>query len=177
MAKSPKASAGELPPCLRVEIGKPNRKLGVKDGCTVVGATGTGVGKFAARPDYNFTSGNTRGGRGEKCGTTKIKSGKNKGKERPRVCSKPCGLIKPPVDKNGKPLVQRCPVQLAYDNSQPFLRLCSVKGQQGYRVNVTSPEDAMTQATQLCKAWAASGKKFDFPKTHPLGQNRRRKSW
>ena len=67
------------------------------------------------------------------------KGGKNKGKERPRVCSKPCGLIKRPVDKNGKPLVHRCPVQLAYDNSQPFLRLCSVKGQQGYRVNVTSP--------------------------------------
>lgn len=170
-----KASPGATPPCLRVEIGKPNRKLGVENGCTVVGAKGTGVGKFAARPAFKFTSGNTRGGRGEKCGTTKVKSGKNKGKERPRACSKPCGLIKPPVDKNGKALAQRCPVQLAYDDSQPFLRLCYAKGKQGYRVNVASPEDAMEKATTLCKEWAARGKKFAFPEGQALGQPKRRR--
>jgi len=148
--KQPKKSPPVLPASLRVTVGKGKRV------------------DFTLRPETKFTAKNVQGGRGETCGTTTVKSGKNKGKVKSKPCPKPCGLIKPPVDKNGKKLTQRCPVQLAYDQGQPFLRFCTKKGMQGYRIDVSSPADAMEKSTKLCGEWEAKKKKFSFPKGHPL---------
>ena len=67
-----------------------------------------------------------------------------------------------------------CPVQLAFDKGQPFLRFCSTDKQPGYRVDVESPTDAVAKANAACGTWAATGK-FDFPAETPLRGARRRK--
>lgn len=163
MAKK-KEIIGAPPPCTIVKIGDTtSRKATKADGCLVISSAGVGVGKFAERPGTRFTSQNVRSGRGEKCGTTTVKSGKDKGKVKPKACAKPCGLIK----KGG---VTRCPVQLAYDQGQPFLRFCTTKNKQGYRVDVSSPEDALRKAQEICARWEKKRRKFEFTKTHPLGE-------
>jgi hypothetical protein len=66
-----------------------------------------------------------------------------------------------------------CPVQLAFDNGQPFLRLCTVEKQPGYRLDVASPAEAQAKATEVCATWKRTGK-FELPSTTPLGRTRRR---
>lgn len=60
-----------------------------------------------------------------------------------------------------------CPVQLAFEDGQPFLRFCTTEKQAGYRVNVNSPAEATAQANAACATWQATGK-FDFPAGTPL---------
>lgn len=66
-----------------------------------------------------------------------------------------------------------CPVQLAFEDGQPFLRFCTIEKQPGYRVDVNTPAEAVEQANAACATWKATGK-FDFPAETPL-RGRRRK--
>ena len=67
-----------------------------------------------------------------------------------------------------------CPVQLAFEDGQPFLRFCTVEKKPGYRVNVNTPAEAVKQANAACATWKATGK-FDFPAETPLRGTRKRK--
>jgi hypothetical protein len=51
----------------------------------------------------------------------------------------------------------RCPVQLAWLDGIPVLRLCSAREAQGELVRVKSAEDARTQAQKLCTFWRENG--------------------
>lgn len=135
--KSPKPDASNVP-CLRVVIGgKP-------------GATGQRDVKSCA------IVGESRGA------TTKFDLGKQYGSTSKTVATpktnKPC---------LGTKKRKGCPVQLAFDQGQPFLRFCSTDKQPGYRVDVNSPQDAVAKANAACGTWAATGK-FDFPPQTPL---------
>lgn len=66
-----------------------------------------------------------------------------------------------------------CPVQLAFENGQPFLRFCSVEKKPGYRLDVSSPAEAVKVAEAACATWQATGK-FDFPEGTPLRGTRKR---
>lgn len=66
-----------------------------------------------------------------------------------------------------------CPVQLAFDNGQPFLRFCIADKEAGYRVNVNSPAEATEKANAACSTYAATGK-FDLPTDTPLRGTKRR---
>lgn len=67
-----------------------------------------------------------------------------------------------------------CPVQLAFEDGQPFLRFCTTEKQAGYRLDVDSPAEAIKAAEAACATWQATGK-FDFPAGTPLRGTRRRK--
>lgn len=68
-----------------------------------------------------------------------------------------------------------CPVQLAFDNGQPFLRFCTAEKQPGVRVNVNTPAEATEKASAACTIWKQTGK-FDFPADTPtLGKRSRKK--
>ena len=65
-----------------------------------------------------------------------------------------------------------CPVQLAFEDGQPFLRFCTTEKQPGFRVNVNTPGEAVRQANAACAVWKSTGK-FDFPAGTPtLGKTR-----
>jgi hypothetical protein len=66
-----------------------------------------------------------------------------------------------------------CPVQLAYDEGQPFLRFCHTANRKGYRVDVASPADALEKGRAICAKWRTEGGKFTFPEGQDLGQPRR----
>jgi len=66
-----------------------------------------------------------------------------------------------------------CPVQLAFDEGQPFLRFCTTNGEAGYRVDVANPAEAVRVANAACGTHAATGK-FDFPSGTPLRDGRRK---
>lgn len=51
----------------------------------------------------------------------------------------------------------RCPVQLAWLDGKPVLRLCTGRGTQGELVRVKSAEDARTLAAKLCTSWRKTG--------------------
>lgn len=81
--------------------------------------------------------------------------------------------------KNNKPCAGAlkrtgCPVQLAFENGQPFLRFCTTEKQPGYRVDVNTPAEAVEAANAACATWKATGK-FDFPAGTPLRGARKRK--
>lgn len=65
-----------------------------------------------------------------------------------------------------------CPVQLAFEDGQPFLRFCTIEKKAGYRVNVDTPAEAVKQANAACATWKATGK-FDFPAGTPLRGTRK----
>lgn len=67
-----------------------------------------------------------------------------------------------------------CPVQLGFDNGQPFLRFCEVNGKPGPTVNVNSPAEAVAAADAACATWEAT-KKFAFPPGTQLKGRRKRK--
>lgn len=67
-----------------------------------------------------------------------------------------------------------CPVQLAFDEGQPFLRFCTANKQPGYRVDVNNPAEAVKQADAACATWKATGK-FEFPPGTPLRGTGKRK--
>lgn len=142
-SKTPKPDASSVP-CLRVVIGgKP-------------GATGQTDVKSCA------IVGERRGS------ATKFDMGKKYGSTSKTVATpkknKPC---------LGTKKRKGCPVQLAFDKGQPFLRFCTTDKQPGVRVDVESPEDAVAKANAACGTWAATGK-FDFPPDMPLRGPRRR---
>ena len=60
-----------------------------------------------------------------------------------------------------------CPVQLAFDNGQPFLRFCTADKQAGQRVDVSTPAEAVARANAACATYAATGK-FNLPDNTPL---------
>ncbi len=81
--------------------------------------------------------------------------------------------------KNNKPCLGAlkrtgCPVQLAFENGQPFLRFCTTEKQPGYRVDVNTPAEAVEAANAACATWKATGK-FQFPEGTPLRGTRKRK--
>jgi hypothetical protein len=66
-----------------------------------------------------------------------------------------------------------CPVQLAFEDGQPFLRFCVRDKEAGYRVDVNSPAEAVEKANAACSTWVTTGK-FDFPPGAPLRGGRRK---
>lgn len=63
-----------------------------------------------------------------------------------------------------------CPVQLAFDRGQPFLRFCRAKDSPGYRVDISSAADAVEKSQAACRVWKETGS-FDFaPSTPMLGR-------
>ena len=67
-----------------------------------------------------------------------------------------------------------CPVQLAFEDGQPFLRFCTTEKQAGFRVDVNTPAEAVKQANAACAVWKSTGK-FDFPTDTPLRGGRHSK--
>lgn len=63
-----------------------------------------------------------------------------------------------------------CPVQLAFDKGQPFLRFCTTEKQAGIRIDVNDPKQAQAEAERMCGEWKATGK---FTSTSQLGKARR----
>lgn len=51
-----------------------------------------------------------------------------------------------------------CPVQLAFDRGQPFLRFCMLDGKPGHRVDVDTPAEATAKANAACEVWKETGK-------------------
>jgi hypothetical protein len=67
-----------------------------------------------------------------------------------------------------------CPVQLAFDNGQPFLRFCTVNGKPGHRVDVNTPAEAVRKADEACAEWKRT-KTFASLPAEPLAGSRRKK--
>lgn len=67
-----------------------------------------------------------------------------------------------------------CPVQLALDNGQPFLRFCTINGKPGHRVDVNTPGEAVAKSNEACAVWKQTGKFPEFPSETKL-QGRRAK--
>lgn len=67
-----------------------------------------------------------------------------------------------------------CPVQLAFEDGQPFLRFCTIEKKPGHRIDVNSAAEAVSVADAACATWKATGK-FDFPSGTPL-RGRRKKT-
>lgn len=141
--KAPKSSTTDVP-CLRVVVGGRQGKTG--------------------QTDANACAivGESRGG------VTKFDLARKYGSTSKTVAT----------PKKNKPCLNAlkrkgCPVQLAFDDGQPFLRFCRANGEAGYRVDVNSPAEAVEKANAACSTWTATGK-FDFPPETPL-RGRRRK--
>lgn len=62
-----------------------------------------------------------------------------------------------------------CPVQLAFDKGQPFLRFCTVEKQAGIRIDVNTPGEATKKANEMCERWKRDGK-FEAPAGSTLGR-------
>jgi len=147
--KASTAKSGLTPkdvPCLRVVVGGKTGKTGQADA------------KSCA------IVGESRGGVG------KFNLGKKYGSTSKTVATpkknKPCaGALK----RTG------CPVQLAFEDGQPFLRFCTTEKQPGYRVDVSNAAEAVKVADAACSTWKATGK-FDFPAGTPLRGSRKRKA-
>lgn len=152
------------PPCLRVKIGAAAGAAGSTDGCAVYGTgSTTSKYKYALRKELLATTKSVDFVDKKKCG--KDKHGKDKD------CPKPCGSwsVTPKTNKHGKVTPPRCPIQLAFDAGQPFMRFCRAKGAPGYQVTVNTPAEAQAQALAACAYWAKH-KSFDgyFAKDTPL---------
>jgi hypothetical protein len=139
--KSEKATV----PCLRVDIGAKPGKTGKTDaaGCVIVGESRAGAGRFALKKEYGSTS-----------KSVDYIDGRRK------TAPKPC---------QGTKKRKTCPVQLVFDQGQPFLRFCRQDNEAGFRVDVNSPEEATKAAKDACSHWATHGS-FDtfFPEGAPL---------
>lgn len=132
-------------PCLRVVVGGKTGKTGQADGAACA------------------IVGESRGGVGKFNLGKKYKS-TSRTVTNPKK-NKPClGALK----RTG------CPVQLAFEDGQPFLRFCTVEKQAGYRVDVNTPAEAVAAANTACATWKATGK-FEFPAGTPLRGTRKRK--
>src|SRR5690606_10216697 len=117
-------------PCLRVVIGGKQGASGRADGS---GCTIVGENRGGATKFYL----------GREYGATSRTVAPKK--------NKPClGALK----RRG------CPVQLAFDNGQPFLGVGTAGQTPGSRIEVNSPAEAQRQAERTCAAWAANGRQF-----------------
>lgn len=141
MAKRHASDPNQVP-CVRVVVGGQGHrkaKAGAKDakGCLLsTSLHGEGVKKIALRKDLQATSKSVLAAEGAYCGTYKGK---------PRKCS--------PAPCLGTGKRKNCPVQLAFDRGQPFLRFCRAPKKVGFRVNVNSPAEAMKIADEACGYW------------------------
>ena len=143
-------------PCLRVVVGGKPGRTGKTDArsCTVVGENRGAAVDFELGREYRSTSKTVDSVDGKTCGTTVVKSGKDKGKKKIKKCTQPCaGALK----RKG------CPVQLAFDGGQPFLRFCTTEKQAGFRVDVNTPAEAVKQADAACAVWRRDGYAVPVP--------------
>lgn len=150
-----KPIVGDKPPCLRVKIGAPAGAAGRADGCAVAGTGSvTSKYKFDLRKGLKATTKSVDFVDGKKCGVDK------KGKV--KDCPKPCGswTDQPKANKKGELREPRCPIQLAFDQGQPFLRFCRAKGKPGFQQPINSAAEATTAARAACAHWAQH-KSFD----------------
>lgn len=142
-------------PCTRVVVGGKGFKKaapGAKDarGCTITTTTQDMASrKVDLRKNIGATSKTVEHIEGRKvCGS-----------DRKGTCPPPCAA----TDKR-----KTCPVQLAFDRGQPFLRFCFAKKQPGYRVDVDSPTQAVEVANKACAHWKERG---SFEGYFPQGTN------
>ena len=68
-----------------------------------------------------------------------------------------------------------CPVQLAFDKGQPFLRFCTAEKQPGIRLDVDTPKEAQERANAMCETWKQTGK-FPEQPHQQLGRTRARRA-
>jgi hypothetical protein len=143
-------------PCLRVVVGGKPGKTGQTDAqsCAVVGENRGGEGGWDLGREYRSTSKTVDAVDGKNCGTTTVKSGKDKGKVKTKKCPLPCaGALK----RKG------CPAQLAFDKGQPFLRFCATEKTAGYQVKVNTPAEATRVAKDACDSWRKHGHAVPMP--------------
>ena len=139
MAKKPSSTA--KPPCLKVKIGAPRGQSGASEaGCAVVGTGSFDRKAFNLGKKYKATSKTVDSLDGKFCGTNKH--------GRKVKCPPPC---------QGTANRNTCPVQIAFDAGQPFLRFCRGAKQAGYRVDVDSPREALKVADKACAHWKSKG--------------------
>jgi len=143
MAKKKQPAEKPNVPCLRVVVGGKKGEAGGAD------ATGCKI------------VGESRGGAG------KFHLGKEFGATSKSVSTpkknKPClGAL----DRKG------CPVQLAFDKGQPFLRFCTTEKKAGIRINVGSPAEATAEAKRMCDAWEQNNRTFPQTATQQLGRRK-----
>ncbi len=131
-------------PCLRVVIGNKPGKTGQVKGACAIVGENRGA---TVKFDLN-----------KKIGST------SKSVSTPKK-NKPCLSA---LNRKG------CPVQLAFDNGQPFLRFCRTNKEAGYRVDVNTPAEAVEKSNAACAVYAATGK-FDFPAETPLRGSKRKR--
>jgi hypothetical protein len=152
------------PPCLRIKIGAAEGAAGTQAGCQVAG-TGPNQRRYRydLREKLSATTKSVDFLDKKKCG--KDKHGKLKD------CPKPCAAWsdQPKTNKKGKVTPPRCPIQLAFDAGQPFLRFCRAKGAGGFQVPVNNAAQAQAKAIEACTYWHKH-KSFEgfFPKDTPL---------
>lgn len=133
-------------PCLRIVVGGKRGATGQRDdkACHVVGEPRGGAGDFDLAKKFGATS-----------------------KTVAPFTNKPCTA---PMTRKRK----SCPVQLAFDHGQPFLRFCTAEKAKGYRLDVDTPAEAMAVSERVCAAWRQTGK-FALPPETPLGGRKRRR--
>jgi hypothetical protein len=75
--------------------------------------------------------------------------------KRKRVCKKGKNLPDPYCKGVSKPCDARasCPVQLIFLRGVPHLRFCQVRGEKGYTIPISSPEEGQERAAQACENW------------------------
>lgn len=144
-------------PCLRVVVGKPGQ-TGKTDnkGCLIVGENRVSPDTWDLRRDYRATSKTVDFIDGKSCGFSVAKSGKNKGKKTKKQCPEPC---RDAMKRSG------CPVQLAFDQGQPFLRFCRADKKPGYQIKVNDPKKAREVAAEVCASWQTHGHAVPMPPT------------
>jgi hypothetical protein len=143
-------------PCLRVVVGGKPGKTGQTDAkaCAIVGERRGASGEFDIGRQYAATSKSVDFVDGKTCGNAIVKTGKDKGKKKVRKCPPPCGNA---LKRTG------CPVQLAFDKGQPFLRFCTANKEAGFRVDVNTPAEAVKQANAACAVWRRDGHAVPVP--------------
>lgn len=127
-------------PCVRVVVGGPGfkkAKVGAKDaqGCQLsTTKQDMSARKVSLRKEIGATSKSV----------DHVAGRRTCGGDRKSKCPAPC---------LGTEKRKTCPVQLAFDRGQPFLRFCFRKKKTGYRINVDSVADAVAVSDRACAHW------------------------
>jgi hypothetical protein len=102
------------------------------------------VKKGPPRSEWKFT--------GDYCSEWENPDEKDK---RKRVCKKGKSLPDPYCKGVSKPCDARasCPVQLIFLRGVPYLRFCQVRGERGYAIPISSPEEGQARAEEACRNW------------------------
>jgi hypothetical protein len=141
------------PPCLQVRIGSGTQAAATT--CRVATSTTTGaVKRFDVVPMVIDRDGRPREIKTTSASVSVQKDPKNK-RWRGNL---PC---KGSLRRAG------CPIQLAFEDGQPFMRLCQQDNKPGPRIDFKTLPELRQKSREICAAWQKLGK-FKVPKGTPL---------